>query len=120
MAEFNVDVSKLPEDVREKLAELDLELSEDFRGHHFRFNQYVTQRILLKLYIRRSLSPSKVKVNLQKPSPHSANLCHPANSVNRRSTDRRLRLRFCSRVPRQSACRATNDRRSLESLVASD
>lgn len=28
MAEINVDVSKLPEDVREKLAELDLELSE--------------------------------------------------------------------------------------------
>lgn len=28
MAEFKIDVSKLPEDVREKLAELDLELSE--------------------------------------------------------------------------------------------
>ncbi|XP_073975314.1 disco-interacting protein 2 isoform X12 [Rhodnius prolixus] len=28
MAEFNIDISKLPEDVREKLAELDLELSE--------------------------------------------------------------------------------------------
>nr|CAD7439016.1 unnamed protein product [Timema bartmani] len=28
MAEFNIDVSKLPEDVRDKLAELDLELSE--------------------------------------------------------------------------------------------
>lgn len=28
MSEFNIDVSKLPEDVREKLAELDLELSE--------------------------------------------------------------------------------------------
>lgn len=28
MGDFNVDVSKLPEDVREKLAELDLELSE--------------------------------------------------------------------------------------------
>lgn len=28
MAELNVDLAKLPEDVREKLAELDLELSE--------------------------------------------------------------------------------------------
>lgn len=28
MAEYKVDISKLPEDVREKLAELDLELSE--------------------------------------------------------------------------------------------
>jgi translation elongation factor EF-1beta len=28
MADFNVDISVLPEDVREKLAELDLELSE--------------------------------------------------------------------------------------------
>lgn len=28
MADFSVDVSKLPEDVRDKLAELDLELSE--------------------------------------------------------------------------------------------
>ncbi|XP_033607341.1 disco-interacting protein 2 isoform X7 [Cryptotermes secundus] len=28
MAEFNIDISKLPEDVRDKLAELDLELSE--------------------------------------------------------------------------------------------
>lgn len=28
MAEFSIDVSCLPEDVREKLAELDLELSE--------------------------------------------------------------------------------------------
>jgi len=31
MADINVDVSKLPEDVREKLAELDLELSEGKR-----------------------------------------------------------------------------------------
>jgi hypothetical protein len=28
MAEFNIDLSVLPEDVRDKLAELDLELSE--------------------------------------------------------------------------------------------
>lgn len=28
MSEFSIDISKLPEDVREKLAELDLELSE--------------------------------------------------------------------------------------------
>lgn len=28
MADLNIDVSKLPEDVRDKLAELDLELSE--------------------------------------------------------------------------------------------
>lgn len=28
MSELNIDVAKLPEDVREKLAELDLELSE--------------------------------------------------------------------------------------------
>lgn len=28
MADFTVDVSKLPDDVRDKLAELDLELSE--------------------------------------------------------------------------------------------
>lgn len=28
MDESNIDISKLPEDVREKLAELDLELSE--------------------------------------------------------------------------------------------
>ncbi|XP_047003665.1 uncharacterized protein LOC124622103 [Schistocerca americana] len=28
MAEYNIDISKLPEDVRDKLAELDLELSE--------------------------------------------------------------------------------------------
>lgn len=28
MADFNIDISTLPEDVREKLAELDLELSE--------------------------------------------------------------------------------------------
>lgn len=28
MADLNIDLSKLPEDVREKLAELDLELSE--------------------------------------------------------------------------------------------
>lgn len=28
MAEFNIDVTKLPEEVRDKLAELDLELSE--------------------------------------------------------------------------------------------
>ena len=28
MAEFNVDVTRLPDDVREKLAELELELSE--------------------------------------------------------------------------------------------
>lgn len=28
MADINVDISKLPEDIREKLAELDLELSE--------------------------------------------------------------------------------------------
>lgn len=28
MAEFNIDISTLPEDVRDKLAELDLELSE--------------------------------------------------------------------------------------------
>lgn len=32
MAEYNIDISKLPEDVREKLAELDLELSE---GNYF-------------------------------------------------------------------------------------
>jgi hypothetical protein len=31
MTEFNVDLGKLPEDVREKLAELDLELSEGKR-----------------------------------------------------------------------------------------
>ncbi|CAL7933551.1 unnamed protein product [Xylocopa violacea] len=31
MAEFNIDIGKLPEDVREKLAELDLELSEGRR-----------------------------------------------------------------------------------------
>ncbi|KYM93538.1 hypothetical protein ALC62_15896 [Cyphomyrmex costatus] len=29
MAEYNIDIGKLPEDVREKLAELDLELSEE-------------------------------------------------------------------------------------------
>lgn len=28
MAELSIDISKLPEDVRDKLAELDLELSE--------------------------------------------------------------------------------------------
>ena len=28
MGDLNIDISKLPEDVREKLAELDLELSE--------------------------------------------------------------------------------------------
>lgn len=28
MADINIDLSKLPEDVRDKLAELDLELSE--------------------------------------------------------------------------------------------
>lgn len=28
MADFNIDIAKLPEDVRDKLAELDLELSE--------------------------------------------------------------------------------------------
>lgn len=28
MADFNIDITKLPEDVRDKLAELDLELSE--------------------------------------------------------------------------------------------
>lgn len=28
MADFGIDISKLPEDVRDKLAELDLELSE--------------------------------------------------------------------------------------------
>lgn len=28
MADFNVDIAKLPEEIREKLAELDLELSE--------------------------------------------------------------------------------------------
>lgn len=28
MAEFNIDIGKLPEDVQEKLAELDFELSE--------------------------------------------------------------------------------------------
>ncbi|KOC61533.1 hypothetical protein WH47_05137, partial [Habropoda laboriosa] len=32
MAEFNIDIGKLPEDVREKLAELDLELSEGLVG----------------------------------------------------------------------------------------
>jgi hypothetical protein len=32
MAEFNIDISKLPEDVRDKLAELDLELSEGKLG----------------------------------------------------------------------------------------
>lgn len=31
MAEINIDVFKLPEDVRDKLAELDLELSEGRR-----------------------------------------------------------------------------------------
>ncbi|RZB40263.1 DMAP binding domain containing protein [Asbolus verrucosus] len=34
MGDLNIDISKLPEDVREKLAELDLELSEGkFFGH---------------------------------------------------------------------------------------
>ncbi|KAL1516832.1 hypothetical protein ABEB36_000680 [Hypothenemus hampei] len=32
MSDLNIDVSKLPEDVREKLAELDLELSEGIQG----------------------------------------------------------------------------------------
>ena len=38
MAEYTIDMSKLPEDVREKLAELDLELSEgkEYLNHYFR------------------------------------------------------------------------------------
>lgn len=34
MSEFNIDISKLPEDVRDKLAELDLELSEGKFSFH--------------------------------------------------------------------------------------
>ncbi|EFA01215.1 hypothetical protein TcasGA2_TC010542 [Tribolium castaneum] len=37
MGDLNVDISKLPEDVREKLAELDLELSEETNTPHFTF-----------------------------------------------------------------------------------
>jgi hypothetical protein len=40
MAEFNIDISKLPEDVREKLAELDLELSEG-KQRSFCFREFV-------------------------------------------------------------------------------
>lgn len=39
MAEFNIDISKLPEDVRDKLAELDLELSEG-KQSSFRFDEF--------------------------------------------------------------------------------
>lgn len=41
MSEFNIDISKLPEDVREKLAELDLELSEG----KFRFRKNLSINI---------------------------------------------------------------------------
>lgn len=34
MADYKVDISKLPEEVREKLAELDLELSEGEQKHY--------------------------------------------------------------------------------------
>ncbi|KAI5730560.1 hypothetical protein M8J76_015036 [Diaphorina citri] len=34
MADFNVDIAKLPEEIREKLAELDLELSEAYIPPH--------------------------------------------------------------------------------------
>lgn len=40
MAEFNIDISKLPEDVRDKLAELDLELSEG-KLHTFWFDEII-------------------------------------------------------------------------------
>lgn len=40
MAEFNIDISKLPEDVRDKLAELDLELSEG-KQSSFWFHEFV-------------------------------------------------------------------------------
>lgn len=39
MAEFNIDIGKLPEDVREKLAELDLELSEGEWPFSFDFGE---------------------------------------------------------------------------------
>ena len=42
MAEYNIDISKLPEDVREKLAELDLELSE---GKGLMFNTILVELI---------------------------------------------------------------------------
>jgi len=41
MAEFNIDISKLPEDVRDKLAELDLELSEG-NQRYFWFDEIFT------------------------------------------------------------------------------
>lgn len=39
MAEYNIDIGKLPEDVREKLAELDLELSEGKWPFSFDFGE---------------------------------------------------------------------------------
>jgi len=39
MAEFNVDVTRLPDDVREKLAELELELSEGKYSKFFRLRR---------------------------------------------------------------------------------
>lgn len=42
MAEINVDISKLPDDIRDKLAELELELSE---GKLFNFSLYWAQQI---------------------------------------------------------------------------
>lgn len=51
MAEFNIDVGKLPEDVREKLAELDLELSEGESPPHVK--GYITPYLFFYCHLER-------------------------------------------------------------------
>lgn len=63
MAELNVDVARLPEDVREKLAELELELSEGkYSFYFFVVGQY------------RFFSPSHPQVPTMAPRPPSNTL----------------------------------------------
>lgn len=57
MAEINIDLTKLPEDVREKLAELDLELSEGIEkkidiSFNLTLNSHIICEIIsIKLFI---------------------------------------------------------------------
>lgn len=55
MAEFNIDISKLPEDVRDKLAELDLELSEG-KLRSFWFDEIITVNNEIHVFLINNLS----------------------------------------------------------------
>jgi hypothetical protein len=55
MAEFNIDISKLPEDVRDKLAELDLELSEGKLHSHW-FDEIIIVNNEVHVFLINNLS----------------------------------------------------------------